>query len=289
MYNALVRNAKAKPIERTFGTLKNHISRIIDTFCGGTILERPESLKYKLKKGLIPEDEQIRSIFETLIDGDFNVDLYGGKERRYKGMTRIEVWNESVKRTTLCFAAEADLNILLSRVSLPQKISRKGVYITFSNEKLWYSSDDAVLHIGEKVYVRYDPSDIAHARIYDFETDEYLFTWTLADDMILPYIGASPDDIGNAERKRRAAEKAVKNYSKNLTADLAAEEKLDFLAATLKRAERQKQEKYKVELPDTFIPVISDKLKESSPQLEGIQEIKIDLERMNENALKRRK
>lgn len=37
MHNAIVRNAKAKPIERTFGTLKNHISRVIETFCGGTI------------------------------------------------------------------------------------------------------------------------------------------------------------------------------------------------------------------------------------------------------------
>ena len=31
MHNAIVRNAKAKPIERTFGTLKNHISRVIET------------------------------------------------------------------------------------------------------------------------------------------------------------------------------------------------------------------------------------------------------------------
>ena len=57
MHNAIVRNAKAKPIERTFGTLKNHISRVIETFCGGTIIERPESLK--LKYGIVPEDDQI--------------------------------------------------------------------------------------------------------------------------------------------------------------------------------------------------------------------------------------
>lgn len=60
MHNAIVRNAKAKPIERTFCTFKNQFSRCIPTFCGGTILERPESLKYKLKHGIIPEEEQIR-------------------------------------------------------------------------------------------------------------------------------------------------------------------------------------------------------------------------------------
>ena len=62
MHNAIVRNAKAKPIERTFCTFKNQFSRCIPTFCGGTILERPESLKYKLKHGIIPEEEQIRLV-----------------------------------------------------------------------------------------------------------------------------------------------------------------------------------------------------------------------------------
>ena len=81
MHNAIVRNAKAKPIERTFCTFKNQFSRCIPTFCGGTILERPESLKYKLKHGIIPEEEQIRIALDSYIDGCFNAAPYGGKER----------------------------------------------------------------------------------------------------------------------------------------------------------------------------------------------------------------
>ncbi len=289
MHNALVRNAKAKPIERTFGTIKNHISRVIETFCGGTILERPESLKWKLKNGIIPEDQQIRDAFGTLIDGDYNVAEYGGKERRYKGKSRIEVWNESIKRTSFRMAAEEDLNILLARTSLPQKISRNGVYITFVGEKLWYCAEDTVLQIGRKVYVRYDPANIASVRLYDFETDKYLATWKLGTDMVIPYITDKADDIAAAEKARRAAEKTVKTYSKGLTERLAAEEKIDFLVATLNRAERGK-EKFRIEKPTKFTPVVSDKLKEDNPMLEGISEIKIDidLERMNRNALRRK-
>ena len=33
MHNAIVRNAKAKPIERTFYTFKEHFSKAIETFC----------------------------------------------------------------------------------------------------------------------------------------------------------------------------------------------------------------------------------------------------------------
>ena len=50
MRNAIVRNAKAKPIERTFGTVKSQFSKIFKGYCGGTILERPESLKRRVKK-----------------------------------------------------------------------------------------------------------------------------------------------------------------------------------------------------------------------------------------------
>lgn len=289
MHNALVRNAKAKPIERTFGTVKNHISRVIETFCGGTILERPESLKWKLKNGIIPEDIQIIDAFSTLIDGDYNVSEYGGKERRYKGKSRLDVWNESIQNTKFRMAPEEDLNILLARVSLPQKITRNGVYITFANEKLWYRAEDTVLQIGRKVYVRYDPSNIATARLYDFETDKYLATWKLGDDMIIPYITNEPEQIATAERARRAAEKAVKEYSKGLTSGLAAEQKIDFLVAALNKAERG-MEKFSIKKPTSFTPVVSDKLKEDNPILEGVDEIRIDidLDRMNANALRRR-
>lgn len=289
MHNALVRNAKAKPIERTFGTIKNHISRVIETFCGGTILERPESLKWKLKNGIIPEDKQIRDAFETLIDGDYNVEEYGGKERRFTSKSRIDVWNESIKRTEFRMAAEEDLNILLARTSLPQKITRNGVFITFAGEKLWYTSPDAVLWAGKKVYVRYDPANITSARLYDYETEKYLATWQLDSDMIVSYITDNPEDIAAAERARRAAEKTVKNYAKGLTEQLAAEEKIDFLAATLSRAERGRRN-FHIEKPTTFTPIVSDKLKEANPELEGVSEIKIDidLERMNRNALRRK-
>lgn len=74
MHNAIVRNAKAKPIERKFGTFKNHFSRAIETFCGGTVIERPESLKWTLKQGKLPTDLQIKAALGVFIDGDYNVD-----------------------------------------------------------------------------------------------------------------------------------------------------------------------------------------------------------------------
>lgn len=291
MYNAEVRNAKAKPIERFFGTFKNHISRIMETFCGGTILERPESLKYKLKKGIVPEDQQIRDLLEQLINYDYNVEPYGGKERRYKGMSRIEVWNESAKRTVIRRPqSNDDLNILLARVTKPQVVKRNGVFVNFAGEKLWYSGKEATLWNGDKtVYVRYDPANINEVRVYEFGTDQYLTTWQLNDVINIPYITENNEDIAEFEKTRVAAEKLIRNYKKGLTDKLSSDERVDFLHATLAKAERNKTEgRFHIDMPNSFKPVFSDKAKEENPIFESVDSITIDLDRMNANALKRR-
>lgn len=50
MTNAIVRNARAKLVERRFEDFKNYISRLFPTYCGGNVTEKPENLKFVLKK-----------------------------------------------------------------------------------------------------------------------------------------------------------------------------------------------------------------------------------------------
>lgn len=291
MHNAIVRNAKAKPIERTFCTFKNQFSRCIPTFCGGTILERPESLKYKLKHGIIPEEEQIRLALDAYIDGCYNVAPYGGKERRYKGMKRFEVWNESIQDTVFRTADEDNLSMLLKRVSKPQAVSRNGVYINFAGQKLWYRGADTVLHIGEKVYLRYDPADIRTVRIYDMATDKYLWTWELDDDLFVDYLTNHREDIATAEKQIAESKRLVREYGKGILDGVDADKRIDIFAAMVKNStEGEKQLQFKK--PSTFVPVFSEEKLETEPHLGDIQEIsvKIDiLDKLNAAVSSRRK
>lgn len=68
MTNAIVRNAKAKIIERRFLDIKNGLSRLFETFTGGTVVERPERLKQVLKgkQGTIPTDKELIEIIKDL-------------------------------------------------------------------------------------------------------------------------------------------------------------------------------------------------------------------------------
>ena len=46
---ALPRNARGKGIERAFYTVKEHFSKLFESYTGGTILERPDRLKKMVK------------------------------------------------------------------------------------------------------------------------------------------------------------------------------------------------------------------------------------------------
>ena len=67
MTNAIVRNAKAKIIERRFRDIKDHLSRLFETYTGGNVVEKPEKLKGVLKNGEIPLDATFIDTVETLL------------------------------------------------------------------------------------------------------------------------------------------------------------------------------------------------------------------------------
>ena len=132
MRNAIVRNAKAKPIERTFSTVTMQFSRMLEGYCGGTIMQRPESLKRRIKNGSLPCDFEVREFLEQWIDHDFNVQDYGGAETQFSGMSRIDVWNEEIKPVGVRLAEESDLNLMLMRSTWLQSGT---AYTSLSAEK----------------------------------------------------------------------------------------------------------------------------------------------------------
>ncbi|MBD5103327.1 MAG: hypothetical protein HDT47_00475 [Ruminococcaceae bacterium] len=209
-------------------------------------------------------------------------------------MSRIDVWNESIKETTFRKAAEDDLSLLLARTTRYQKVNKNGVAINFAGEHLRYycteSGRETWRYIGKQVYVRYDPSNLMEVRLYDKETDKYIDTWQLDMDMQLPYITDDKDAIAGAEKRIRSASRSIHEYAKGLTASVTKEQAIDFLQMSIIRAERGMGE-FHIEQPKKFKPVISDKEILANPDLANIESINftIDLEKLNRNAEKRRR
>lgn len=285
MRNALVRNAKAKPIERTFYTLKQQFSRAMSGFCGGTVLERPESLKRRIKAGAIPMDYEIRQYIDTWVDGDYNLQAYGGSESIYKGKSRIDVWNATIQSVRQ--ADEADLNLMLMRSTRYQKVKRNGVYVDLYGEKLWYMlPEDTYKYLDDEVYVRYDPAMLTSVRLYD-KDDKYLCTWPLADNLMLEYLTTNKDEIADAMATQRRVKRLATQDAKELTARLSNEQRLSILDATMRKAQRNIGN-CEFKMPAKIIPVVLSEEPLALPAAVGAEPVEINVKKMSINAEKRK-
>ena len=211
MTNALVRNAKAKIIERRFRDVKDHLSRLFDTYTGGNVLEKPERLKGVLKNGEIPLDSTFTEAVEELLDWYFNQQPYGGEVAADRGKPRQQVYNENLY--TKRVAGAEDLSLMLMRSARPQKVTRRGVHLDIAGQRLDYWNDDMLMNLlGKQVYFRYDPDDLSEVRVYDLE-DCYIMTVPVDNTAVLTY-GASREDVKEAMGKVRRMERLTREALK---------------------------------------------------------------------------
>ena len=281
---AVTHNAQAKEIERAHLTFKNQFCRNFMGWCGGNILERRESLKRHIKNGIIETETELRELFRQYADYVYNVQNYGGEEQKYKKMSRIDVWNNSIEQHGIRMADEDTLNLLMMRTDGYQKIKREGVFIRFGGEKLYYYDKNITWqHINEEVYVRYNPCDLRTVRIYD-KDDRYLWTWNIADQLMLEYIneegvknGINPFDHGSAyteaQRIKGDVKKQIVNRAKEISGKPIVVRK-DGLRYVIKRGAG----KFAVNMPKNVVPVIVDEepLKKAAGA-ENIETVEINL------------
>lgn len=237
MTNAIVRNAKAKIIERRFLDVKNDMSRLFNTYTGGSIAEKPERLKYVLKKDEIYTDEEFHDITEYLIEWYFNMESYNGAVSADKGKLKIDVFNEHLTKQRKASAEE--LNLMLMRSSRPQKVKRRGVHLDISGLHIDYWNDDFVhLMLGKEVYYRYDPDDLSEIRAYDLD-DRYIMSVPADNEAVLSY-NAGKEDVKAAMQKTRRLEKIAKEYKESVIPDGC--NRITAMELVLSQAKRNKEE-----------------------------------------------
>lgn len=279
MTNALVRNAKAKIIERRFRDVKDHLSRLFDTYTGGNVVEKPERLKGVLKKGEIPLDSTFTETVEELLDWYFNQQPYGGEVVADRGKPRQQVYNENLH--TKRVAGAEDLNLMLMRSTRPQKVTRRGVHLDIAGQRLDYWNDDFVFnYMGKQIYFRYDPDDLSEVRVYDLE-DRYIMTVPVDNTAVLTY-GASREDVKEAMGKVRRMERLTKEALK--VSAYPAFGKRTALELVMEQAYQSKTARI---VPSTDPKVLELQRPDEEPLLRAVAGGP-DLDVMNRNALKRK-
>ena len=278
MTNALVRNAKAKIIERRFRDVKDHLSRLFDTYTGGNVLEKPERLKGVLKNGEIPLDSTFTEAVEELLDWYFNQQPYGGEVVADRGKPRQQVYNENLH--TKRVAGAEDLSLMLMRSARPQKVTRRGVHLDIAGQRLDYWNDDMLMSLlGKQVYFRYDPDDLSEVRVYDLE-DRYIMTVPVDNTAVLTY-GASREDVKEAMGKVRRMERLTREALK--VSAYPAFGKRTALELVMAQAHASKTARI---IPEADPKVLELQRPDEEPLLKAVVGGP-DLDVMNRNALKR--
>ena len=279
MTNALVRNAKAKIIERRFRDVKDHLSRLFDTYTGGNVLEKPERLKGVLKNGEIPLDSTFTEAVEELLDWYFNQQPYGGEVVADRGKPRQQVYNENLY--TKRVAGAEDLSLMLMRSARPQKVTRRGVHLDIAGQRLDYWNDDMLINLlGKQVYFRYDPDDLSEVRVYDLE-DRYIMTVPVDNTAVLTY-GASREDVKEAMGKVRRMERLTREALK--VSAYPAFGKRTALELVMEQAYQSKTARI---VPSADPKVLELQRPDDEPLLRAVAGGP-DLDVMNRNALKRK-
>ena len=279
MTNALVRNAKAKIIERRFRDVKDHLSRLFDTYTGGNVLEKPERLKGVLKNGEIPLDSTFTEAVEELLDWYFNQQPYGGEVVADRGKPRQQVYNENLY--TKRVAGAEDLSLMLMRSARPQKVTQRGVHLDIAGQRLDYWNDDMLMNLlGKQVYFRYDPDDLSEVRVYDLE-DRYIMTVPVDNTAVLTY-GASREDVKEAMGKVRRMERLTREALK--VSAYPAFGKRTALELVMEQAYQSKTARI---VPSADPKVLELQRPDEEPLLRAVAGGP-DLDVMNRNALKRK-
>lgn len=224
---AMVRNARAKIIERAFREVKECFSRLFAGYTGGTIAERPERLKEMAKKASnFTPYADFCDYVDTYIEGWFNVQEHVGVGMGHK--TRNQVYEEQLVEVRK--ASQEDLNLMMLRNTRMQKVKREGVVLKlYGTEITFWNQELAFNHLEEKVYVRYNPDDLAEVRVYD-EQDRFL--GTAAQKTALSYF-ADKEAVAERMKEQRQFEKFVAAYKKNK--GIQAEDKLALILAEAER------------------------------------------------------
>lgn len=208
-HTAMVRNARAKIIERCFLTVKEEFSKLFEAYTGGNTQERPERLKY-IEKNLdkLTVFQDFEGFVNQYIEGIYNHRKNNGIGMH--GMTPNQAYAKHLVEQRI--AAPDVLNLMMLRSTRLQKVTRAGVKLSFYGQDIWFINEELIMnHQGEKVYVRFNPSELETVRVYD-ENDRFMMT--AAQDKEVSYF-ASKEEVAVEMKKQRHYQNIVKAYKKD--------------------------------------------------------------------------
>jgi putative transposase len=199
-------NAQSKPIERIFGILNEQLERLIPSYTGGSIEDKPAWTKRNEKLARAAHNPYVPTVQETNDLIRAWRDRYAERPSRGRdGLRPIDIFNEGKGPGV----DPNELTYLMMDREI-KNIHRNG--ITWLG---WHWYNEALYGLKDKVVIRYSLSDLS--QIYIFHKNEFLCT-AKPIEKVNPMASESenPKDM-EAVKEGFRLKKRVKNMTRNLS------------------------------------------------------------------------
>jgi hypothetical protein len=157
LWQAQPYNAKAKPVERFFGTYEDQFGKLTHAYCGRDPQHKPHHLEHRLKRG------EAQSFADYVADAtDWIERCYHNAPHSGHGMDGLspnQVYAANLGE--LRIVGERDLEACLQKSSRPVKVGRNGVRW----EGRDYSDPALRPYWGKEVMLYVDPDDLARVTV----------------------------------------------------------------------------------------------------------------------------
>lgn len=196
-------HGQAKTVERFFGTFTDRFSRLFPTYTGKDAKERPECMRVSDAKIFeqAPTLEEYIGYLDTYLE-EYNATPSSGSGMDGKSPDEVYMENLETKRVI----ADYDALRLLCGRSEERTVQKNGVSILNNS----YFNEALLFHVGERVIVTYDPSNIDEVAVLDLEGRAIC----MADAKIrTPFRHTSEEDYKKAAKEKKAARALVKQYA----------------------------------------------------------------------------
>ncbi len=213
-------------VERPFGTLNTELFSSLPGYTGSNVQERPKEAE---KDACLTLRELEKLVVRYIVD-NYNQRI----DARLGDQTRYQRW-EAGLLSTPHLISDRELDICLM-TQTNRSIYRDG-YIRFEN--LIYKGENLAGYAGERVALRYDPSDITQVLVYRREEDKDVFlARACAQDLETETL--SLEEIKTTNKKIRDGGKSISNHS---ILEEVKERDL-FVAKKTTKKEKRKQEQF---------------------------------------------
>ncbi len=203
--HALPYNARAKPIERLFGTLEGKYCKHLPSYIGNDPKKRAEHMNKpnaKLTDQAIPYQEFVDFVANMIVA--YNNTPHSSLD----GKTPCEAYEQGFTVPMRVVRDKDVLAMFLMRTSKPVKVGRNGIRVPAIG---YYFDDDKLFpYQGEKVIARYNTDDVRKVYVFD-ASDNFI---CIASSVELSEHGSpvTIQTIRELQRKKKARNKFLRDY-----------------------------------------------------------------------------